>query len=323
MADGDQLTPLIKLNFCFSLLLSYIDVGSGIWVGINLFIGCHYDFSKISFILTATPTIILIMLFSMKIIYNYQNNISMIFRILPKCFLLCIFSPIVYFVGTMRFLEKDSVGNFIVKIFKFLEVATRSVPQLIFILYIRTFLGPKQGSDGYIQIASVVISYFATLYDISELIATHYGKFHICKISDLIKCFCIIFIDVSLVLSTIVISTIVYGSYLIIGMILVLIFFGMLIQFCLISKNELNGPILLYSEELFMRMPLFVLANVPTNRRYHKKEYVLINKIFTNLIMGLGLFSLTMLLKIPNISDIKYFHHLNNGTQPGNYHFLY
>ena len=92
---------------------------------------------------------------------------------------------------------------------------------------------------------------------------------------------------------------------------------GMIIQYC-ITDNELGRSFSDDKAEYLLRIPLFVLTNVPTNRSTHTKEAIAINKIITNFTVCLGLFSSTMLLRAPNILDIKYFGHLNNGTMPHN-----
>ena len=210
-----------------------------------------------------------------------------------------------------------------IKTFKFLEMMTEAIPQFIFNIYLLTEFGINSDNllfnlipHAWIKIFSLGVSYLTITTGISQALVTHFGRFT-CGFWDLIKCICFVIVDITLLLLMIASSLIIYGPYLILPIIGIMMSIGMIIQYC-ITDNELGRSFSDDKAEYLLRIPLFVLTNVPTNRSTHTKEAIAINKIITNFTVCLGLFSSTMLLRAPNILDIKYFGHLNNGTMPHN-----
>ena len=200
---------------------------------------------------------------------------------------------------------------------------TEAIPQFIFNIYLLTEFGINSDNllfnlipHAWIKIFSLGVSYLTITTGISQALVTHFGRFT-CGFWDLIKCICFVIVDITLLLLMIASSLIIYGPYLILPIIGIMMSIGMIIQYC-ITDNELGRSFSDDKAEYLLRIPLFVLTNVPTNRSTHTKEAIAINKIITNFTVCLGLFSSTMLLRAPNILDIKYFGHLNNGTMPHN-----
>ena len=50
----------IAINI-FGFIITLFDFGSDIWVGIHLFLACHYYFAGISFFLTSLPSIVVLL----------------------------------------------------------------------------------------------------------------------------------------------------------------------------------------------------------------------------------------------------------------------
>ena len=78
-----------------------------------------------------------------------------------------IFQPLVALIFTLKVIYKrDDDNEYLatLKFFKAAEVVFEAMGQLLFNVYVRSFLGPSDGINGYVQVASIILSYFAIIH---------------------------------------------------------------------------------------------------------------------------------------------------------------
>ena len=142
-------------NTITASLLSLFDFGTDCWVGINLYLACHYKLAAISFLFIAMPSIIILIYAMLGRTSCCQNRYhKKEFRDRLNCKDLCgliLCYPFYKIYITFREILGHN-EHVVPKGLNFLELVAEALPQLVFTCFIKAYLGEsgQSGTDRYI-----------------------------------------------------------------------------------------------------------------------------------------------------------------------------
>ena len=318
-------------SILFGLLLLYFDQGSDIWVGVNFYNACHYRWALTSFLLTSMQTFAMIFYMLFYALNNPKGVKVAIFFIFSAIFQPLFALVIVVIIVICQpddedntLMAKDTIG--ILKLFKVAEVVFEAVGQLIFNIYVRSYLAPSDGIDGYVQVGSIILSYIAIIHGIGDRYACFYRDELMPSIQNVCLSMCIIFFDISLKLSIYVLSLLIYGIYATIGWITALVLLLACVHIFLTAKypesiEDRNSSNYIRqgsgTKSNLFEMIFLSLTDLPNAQDLKIKNIsfrIRINKIVTYVTFIIGLIIMTRMIVVhqsdPTVYD--WMNHIGN-----------
>ena len=301
-------------SLLFGLVLLYLDQGSDIWVGVNFYNACHYRWALTSFLLTSLPTIVMIFYYVFYAINNPK-------KIALSAILYFIFQPLlalfILLIVVRKREDKDgSVG--VLKHFKVAEVVFEAVCQLIFNIYVRSYLAPSDSINGYVQLASIIISCIAIIHGLGDKYACYHRDELMPSIQHVCFSMCIIFFDISLKLSIYILSLLINGISATISWIAAFVMSLAILHLFLTFKHpESIEDQESSSRSNFFEMLFLALINLPNDSDLRIKNISVrdrINKIVTYGIFFIGLSIMTGMLFVHQSNPTAYYwlNHIDN-----------
>ena len=318
-------------SLLISLVLLYLDQGSDIWVVVNLYNSCHYQWFRTSLVLTLMPTIVMYLNWITVAINNpietTDAGVMIVF---------VIFQPLVALIFTLKVIYKGDDDNeylATLKFFKAAEVVFEAMGQLLFNVYVRSFLGPSDGINGYVQVASIILSYFAIIHGLGDKYASYYRSEYMPSIKNVFLSMCIIITDISLKLSIFALSLLINGVLTTVLWIIITFTIASAIVNIIVTKDysELKalklldhssgkkrfGPTGTGTKFNLFEMFFLAVTNLPNETTLKIKNIALrvqIQKIVTHFFIIIGLSAMTGILVVHQSYPTRFgsMNHINN-----------